>query len=139
MKKLLVIIFLVGVLITSTIYYWQSQQVAFMRDKDITSVEFYDLLEKQNSFFVYFYSPTCLECQQAEPIIAEAVKKSDIFLVKINIKNNSGVYDEYELPGVPAILYFENGELVNGIVGFLPDVQGYIDFFTNEAGDGNDF
>jgi thiol-disulfide isomerase/thioredoxin len=136
MKKVLVIIFLTGILISSCIYYWQTQQVAYIKDKEISSEEFYSLLS-QRSFYVYFYSPTCGDCRKAEPKITEAVKELDINFVKLNIDQYPEIFEEYELPGIPAILLIEKGEVINGIVGVLEDTQGYIDFFT-DSGDNGD-
>ncbi|KUO53254.1 MAG: hypothetical protein APF76_01935 [Desulfitibacter sp. BRH_c19] len=133
MKKVLFGIFLLGIIITSVIYYQQIQGVSYLTDSDISASDFAQMLQQEQEFYVYFYSPTCTECQAAEPKIIEAIKGKQIELVKINILENEDLFNQYkrqfDLPGVPVILHFESGEATGGVAGSPEDAEVYEEFF----------
>jgi len=138
MKKLFIIIFAAGLLLSTGIYVWQSGQRTYLEDKDVSADSFYRLLEEKDLFYVYFYSPTCSECLKAEPKIIEAVKKIKVNLYKLNISENREVYDTYKqqhnLPGVPVVLRFEQGQVTGGRAGSPNSADVYIQFFSETGG-----
>lgn len=133
MKKILIGIFLVGIVITSIIYIQQLKEVSYLKDSNIRATDFKQMIEQEKKFYVYFYSPTCTECQTAEPIIIEAIKGKQIKIVKINIVEDEELFNEYKnqlnLPGVPVILRFENGQVTGGVAGAPENAKAYEEFF----------
>ena len=133
MKKILIGIFVIGIIMSSTIYYMQVQQVRDLKDSEITDVEFEQMLEQEKVFYVYFFSPACTECKSAEPKIIQAIQGKQIKLAKINITEYpelfSGYKQQYNLPGVPVILRFENGIMTGGIAGSPERTETYAEFF----------
>ena len=69
-----------------------------------------------------FYSPTCGPCQMLSPILNTVARN---FSGKAVIgKINTSVYQVqaamYQIKGVPALLFFKNGKLVDQVVGAVP-------------------
>ncbi len=133
LKKILIGIFVLGIIMSSVIYYQQIQGVSYLKDSDITGEDFEKMLEQEKDFYVYFYSPTCTECQSAEPKIIEAIKGKQIKLVKVNIFEYEDLFNDYKrqfnLPGVPAVLHFKNGEVIGGLAGSPENTETYKEFF----------
>ena len=118
---------------SSVIYYQQVEGVSYLKDSDISREDFKQMLEQDKDFYAYFYSPTCTECKTAEPKIIEAIKDKEITLVKINILDYEDLFNDYKkqfnLPGVPVVLRFKNGEVIGGVAGSPENAGVYEEFF----------
>ena len=71
------------------------------------------LLGTDKPVLVDFYAPWCGHCRVQAPILetlAEATKEAVI--AKIDVDKNSKKATEYYISGIPAILIFKNGKLV---------------------------
>lgn len=58
---------------------------------------------------VYFFSPTCIHCIEATPVVVPLVDELDIDLKKVNMLEY-GDMAHYNLEGTPTIIHYENGE-----------------------------
>lgn len=71
---------------------------------------------------VYFYTSTCNPCKmissQLDTINAEL--DDDILILKINAEESSDLTSMFSIMSVPTLIYFNNGEMVNQTIGFLP-------------------
>lgn len=72
---------------------------------------------------VDFYSPTCGPCRQLAPLISQlAVAFNGRLLVaKIDTGRNPVIASRYQIRGVPTLLFFKNGNIVEQAVGALPE------------------
>ncbi len=64
----------------------------------------------------------CAPCKRLTPILEEIVDEhpDKIKLVKLDVDSNPNVPSKYGIMGIPTLLVFKNGELVETIVGFQP-------------------
>ena len=72
---------------------------------------------------VDFFSPTCSPCTTLAPILHKLTKKffAKIVIATIDTSKNPGCSAHYKIKGVPTLIFFKNGEIVDQITG-LPDV-----------------
>lgn len=74
---------------------------------------------------VDFYSPTCGPCHAIAPLIGQLVKDylGKVIIVKLDTSTNPGTAMHYQIRGVPSLLFFQNGQVVDQIVGAPPESQ----------------
>jgi len=81
---------------------------------------FNDLIAK-GKVLVDFYAEWCGPCKMMGPVLEEiASKKSDLVIVKVNVDEHPDLAREYGVMSIPSLLYFENGNMVNKHVGYMP-------------------
>jgi thioredoxin 1 len=76
---------------------------------------------------VDFWAEWCSPCRQLAPALEDASNdlQDKITVFKINIDQNPETPSRYSVRGVPTILFFKNGELVDRQVGVLPKSRLY--------------
>jgi len=74
---------------------------------------------------VDFYSPTCGPCKAIAPLIATLSKEylGRVIVTKLDTSTNPGTAMHYQIRGVPSLLFFKNGQVVDQVVGAPPEVQ----------------
>lgn len=68
---------------------------------------------------VYYFSPICVYCQQATPVVVPITEELGIDMKKMNLLEFNKM-DYYGVEGTPTIIHYENGEEV-GRIGGLPE------------------
>lgn len=69
---------------------------------------------------VDFFTKSCILCKRVEPMIAAVAAESDaVTAFKIDAEENVEIAARYEIRGVPSVLLFHGGELVDRKVGFV--------------------
>lgn len=129
MRKLFLAIFVLGIGVSTAIFIWQSQTSLKLNAQDVSPPELQQMIEEDNDFFVYFYSPTCPECIEAEPKVAKAVQLAKVKIVKLDVKKYEDFAKQLDIPGTPTILYYNRHKIVTGITGVYATYREYIDFF----------
>ncbi len=71
---------------------------------------------------VDFFADWCGPCRKLSPIIEEIEQElSDkVKFTKINTDDNVQLAQNYQISGIPTLLVFKNGELVQRMVGLMP-------------------
>jgi len=71
---------------------------------------------------VDFWAPWCGPCKQLAPTIDELSKDlgDKISVYKCNIDDNPEAPSKYAVRGIPTLMIFKNGKLVDSKVGSLP-------------------
>jgi thioredoxin 1 len=46
--------------------------------------------------------------------------KDKLKVVKVNVDENTGIADEYNVQSIPTLMLFKNGSAVNTMIGFQP-------------------
>ena len=72
---------------------------------------------------VDFFSPTCGPCRMLAPTIDTMAKKfyGRLIIAKLDTSQNQMAAAQYKIRGVPTLLFFKNGQLVEQKTGALPE------------------
>lgn len=72
-----------------------------------------------NPVLVDFFAPWCGHCKVQEPIISQLADelKDKAVIAKINVDDNRGTAARFFVSGIPTMLVFKNGKLVEQIAG----------------------
>jgi thioredoxin 1 len=81
-----------------------------------------DVLQNSKLTVVDFFADWCGPCRKLSPILEEVEQEliDKVKFTKINTDNNIDIAKEYQISGIPALLVFKNGELVERMVGLMP-------------------
>lgn len=85
---------------------------------EITDGNITEVLENNKITVLDFWAPWCGPCRMLGPIIEElATSNADIAVGKLNVDENSESAVRYGVRGIPTIIFFKDGEIVDKIVG----------------------
>lgn len=89
---------------------------------DVTDAELQAMVQKESRVLVDFWAPWCRPCKVISPLVEEFAEADDggIAFAKLNIDDNPDSPMRYGIMGVPTLLFFRDGELVDRIVGVVP-------------------
>ena len=81
-----------------------------------------DIQESNSLVLVDFWAEWCGPCKQIGPILEEIAKEqeSKIKVIKINIDENPQTPQKYGVRGIPTLMLFKEGKLLDTKVGSLP-------------------
>ena len=88
----------------------------------VTDQEFDAFVERHPLVVVDFWAVWCGPCRAIDPIVEELAKKYDgqVAFAKVNADENPTKIRAYGIMGIPTLLLFKNGTLVDTIVGAVP-------------------
>ncbi len=71
---------------------------------------------------VDFWADWCQPCKQLDPILEDIASEhaDQVMLAKFNADENPMVIGSYGIMGLPTVLLFKNGQIVERITGFKP-------------------
>tara|TARA_Y100000590_G_scaffold452549_1_gene595912 strand:- start:3682 stop:4002 length:321 start_codon:yes stop_codon:yes gene_type:complete len=81
-----------------------------------------DIQESNSLVLVDFWAEWCGPCKQIGPILEQIAKEqeSKIKVIKINIDENPQTPQKYGVRGIPTLMLFKEGKLLDTKVGSLP-------------------
>jgi thioredoxin 1 len=81
-----------------------------------------DIVSNDIITIVDFWAEWCGPCKQIGPILDEISeeKKDQIKIIKLNIDDNPVTPQKYGVRGIPTLMIFQKGKLVDTKVGSLP-------------------
>jgi thioredoxin-like negative regulator of GroEL len=87
---------------------------------EINEVDFHeDVLSSDIPVLVDFFTPPCAPCKALLPVLDRVAGKfTNIKVVKVNAWNNQSLCARFKIVGVPALLFFQEGQNVLRIDGF---------------------
>jgi thioredoxin 1 len=92
----------------------------------VSDASFHDDVKKSPlPVLVDFWAEWCGPCRMVAPILEELSKEFEgqIKVVKLDVENNPGVAQTYNIRGIPALLLFKDGEVADQRIGALPKQQ----------------
>lgn len=81
-----------------------------------------DVLKSDKLVMVDLWAEWCGPCRMLTPIIDELHTEfaGKAVIGKLNVDENPSISERYQVRGIPTILFFKNGELVDKQVGVVP-------------------
>ena len=88
--------------------------------KEVRDVEFkQEVLESEVPVLVDFFAPWCGPCRMLAPALEGIAKAYEgrLKVVKVNVDEDPQLADAYAIRGVPTVMIFNNGDVVDTMVG----------------------
>lgn len=80
-------------------------------------------VDEHDVALVDFYASWCGPCQMLEPVLAGLAGETDAAIAKVDVEEHQTLAGDYGVRGVPTLLLFAGGELVERHTGALPADQ----------------
>jgi thioredoxin 2 len=87
---------------------------------DATDANFEDVVERATiPVVVDLWAPWCGPCRMISPALEEVARRlrGQIKLVKVNVDENPNVASRFGVQGIPTLLLFRDGQLIDTVVG----------------------
>ncbi len=91
--------------------------------KEISSTSFdEDIVNAEKLTVVDFYATWCGPCRKLSPILEEVENEigDRVNFAKIDTDDNIDAAKKYQVSGLPTLLVFKDGEVVERMVGLMP-------------------
>ena len=80
-----------------------------------------DISSQSNLVLVDFWAEWCGPCKQISRILEEiANEKENLNILKLNIDENPATPQKYNVRGIPTLMLFKDGKLIDTKIGSLP-------------------
>jgi putative thioredoxin len=107
---------------------------------DVTDATFQsEVLDKSREVpvVVDLWAPWCGPCKTLGPIIEKVVDDTDgkVALVKVNVDENPGLHQAFQVQSIPAVYAMKDGVIVDGFMGAYPEhvVKEFVDTLLTPA------
>ncbi len=88
----------------------------------VTDADFDEVIKNNDFVIVDFWAPWCGPCRIVEPILEEIGKKyaGMVTIAKLNVDENQKTAARFGVMGIPTMIFFKAGQMVERIVGAAP-------------------
>ena len=100
----------------------EKQGTSLKEPVEMTDALFGEMVQNNSLVVVDCWAPWCGPCHMVAPVIEELARDyaGKILFGKLNVDKNQEVSMRYQIMGIPTLLVFKNGKLVDRIVGAIP-------------------
>ena len=83
------------------------------------------VLQAQGLVMVDFWATWCGPCKIVAPVVEELSKEYEgkVVFAKVNTDENSDLATKYNIRGIPTLMFFKEGKLLDQVVGAVPKAQ----------------
>ncbi|WP_099157319.1 thioredoxin domain-containing protein [Virgibacillus ndiopensis] len=74
-------------------------------------------LDNKEDVVVYFFSPTCVHCQNTTPYLVPIADELGVDMKKFNLLEFENGWNTYGIEATPTLVYYEDGKEVDRITG----------------------
>ena len=84
-----------------------------------------EVLKSDVPVLVDFWAPWCGPCKSIAPILEELASEyaGKLKIVKMNVDENPNTPSNYDVRGIPNLVFFKSGEMIEQVVGAVPKDQ----------------
>lgn len=81
-----------------------------------------EVTKSQTPVVVDFWAPWCPPCKKIAPVLEEIAKEysGKVEIKKLNVDEFPQLAAKFDIKGIPALIFFKNGEVVEKLVGAVP-------------------
>jgi len=81
-----------------------------------------EVIKSNIPVIVDFWAEWCMPCRMISPIVEKISNEYEdrVKVGKLNVDENPSVASQYGIRGIPTVLFFKNGDIVDQVVGVVP-------------------
>ena len=77
---------------------------------ELEDATIFDIIEREPLVFIDFFASWCGSCRIAAPMFTRVAEEEGVKIFKIDVEKNPKIKELIDLPGLPSVGCFKNGE-----------------------------